>query len=79
MSPSRTPVPLPELKRLSLIDGADQSSKYRISAWIDQAKKAQSAADTAAQQSTGADDETLERMFIALRRWAGYVKEATQN
>lgn len=67
------PVPLPDLKRLSLIDGSDKSSQYSLSAWIDQARKAQTAADTAAQQSTGADDETLERMFVALRRWAGCV------
>ena len=67
------PIPLAELKQLSLIDEAQHSARFGIHSWIEQAQKARTAAEQAVAQSTGADDQTLERMFVALRKWAGCV------
>jgi len=66
------PTPLATLRLQSAIADADRAGSYGLKSWLDQARKANAEADVVVRGATASDDDA-ERVFVALRRWAGCV------
>ena len=72
------PTPLATLRLQSAIVDADRAGNYGLKSWIEQARKANAEADVVVRGATASDDDA-ERVFVALRRWAGYAVVSTQG